>query len=267
MKTFTVTMHIAGQSVPLLLRSRDTLLLLGSFAKDEGRHNAAVSGSSLENEDRASFREAEESALSRPDIPKIVPSMDLIRYFENHDGLSFPAAEYYACTSAVSDALLPGGCIFHGAAFRFRDKAYLFTGVSGVGKSTQLRNWMQGFPGEIGVINGDKPALSCGAADTITVYPSPWNGKENMRGADAAPLAGIICLRQGQENKVVRGQLKDIVPFLYNRVFADVNTREDAERVGAFTEALICSTPVFVMTNRGDMNSTAMIRKTLLEET
>ena len=262
MKAFTVTMHIAGRTFPLLLRSRDTQRLLSGFVTENDAVHSSDTSSPVSPDEDARFHSARADAAGT-----ITPSLDLIRYFENHDGLSFPAAEYYACTSAVSDALLPGGCIFHGAAFRFRDKAYLFTGVSGVGKSTQLRNWMQGFPGEIGVINGDKPALSCGAADTITVYPSPWNGKENMRGADAAPLAGIICLRQGPENKVVRGQLKDIVPFLYNRVFADVNTREDAERVGAFTEALIYSTPVFVMTNRGDMDSTAMIRQTLLEET
>lgn len=276
MKAFTVTMHIAGRTFPLLLRNRDTKLLLDGFISGEEAETTGSSQCSCEPESSViALSGPNEDALSpefssdkAPEMKEtVVPSMELIRYFEDHDGLSFPAAEYYACTSAVSDALLPRGCIFHGAAFRLRGKAYLFTGVSGVGKSTQLKNWMKGFPGEIGVINGDKPALSCDDSGTITVYPSPWTGKENMHGADAAPLAGIICLKQGPENKVVRGQLKDIVPFLYNRVFADVNTREDAERVGAFTEALIKATPVFVMTNRGDMDSTAMIRQTLLEET
>ena len=68
-------------------------------------------------------------------------------------------AEADALIPVISDWLLPKGCVFHSAAFWWRGKAYLLTGPSGIGKSTQLRNWMDLYPKETELINGDKPIL------------------------------------------------------------------------------------------------------------
>ncbi len=74
-------------------------------------------------------------------------------------------------------------CIFHAAAIRWRGRAWLIAGGSGVGKSTQCRILLELWPDEFTIINGDKPVLECRKDGSVRVYPSPWNGKEGLGGA------------------------------------------------------------------------------------
>ena len=54
------------------------------------------------------------------------------------------------------------------------------------------------------MICGDMPLLEWRVNDTIWVHPSPWNGKERMKGKVSAPLGGIVLLEQANENAVRR---------------------------------------------------------------
>ncbi len=172
----------------------------------------------------------------------------------------------YDLIFTVSDILLPEGCIFHGAAIRIGEKAYILTGRSGVGKTTQVKNLLQLYDGNVSVINGDKPALHFTEDEGIMVYPSPWNGKERMKGAEAAKLAGIICLKQGSENTIEKGVKKEIVPFLFRNVFTEAQTQKEIEKVGQFIEKFVMTVPVWTMTNRGDLESSKMLYEKLMRE-
>lgn len=118
-------------------------------------------------------------------------------------------------TAYTSDYLMNyDACIVHAVAFTFQRKAWLITGISGVGKTTQVKSLQQIIPGEFNVICGDRPVIRLAKDGTVIVYPSPWNGKENLYGVEAAPLEGIICLNRGFENKVVSLKMKDaVIPF------------------------------------------------------
>ena len=70
---------------------------------------------------------------------------------------------------------------------------------SGVGKTTQLNLWWQLYPGEITIINGDKPALQFQENGPILVHATPWRGKEALGGTGSAPWAeSCICGRARQ---------------------------------------------------------------------
>ena len=87
-----------------------------------------------------------------------------------------------------------GGFYLHSSAVVRDGKAYLFSGQSGMGKSTHTRLWQEVFGGDTRVINDDKPALRC--IDGIWyAYGTPFCGKDGININERVPLAGICFLK------------------------------------------------------------------------
>lgn len=159
---------------------------------------------------------------------------------------------------------------FHGAAFKWHNKAIIFTGKSGIGKTTQLQHWHTLFSEEIEIINGDKPVieydddLSAGKSKFI-VYPSPWSGKEGWSGNNHAPLAGIVLLEQGDHDEMIRLTEREAVfPVFLQFLFIPEN-RSYVEKVCDYEEQLLNHIPVFKLINRGTAESALLTHKYLLE--
>lgn len=89
--------------------------------------------------------------------------------------------------------------VFHGAAIEYGGKAYLFTGPSGIGKTTHISLWRQYFGERVRIINGDKPILRM-KDGKIVVYGTPYAGKEGWQCNASAPLGGVCFLSRGREN-------------------------------------------------------------------
>ena len=176
-------------------------------------------------------------------------------------------SEYSAFSMVVSDALLAHErCLIHGAAIRFKGRAWLIAGPSGVGKSTQVRTLMALYPGEISVICGDRPVLERTDDGRIIVHPSPWNGKEGWQGAPAAPLAGILCLRRGFENKVESYSTKKAAAPVYASILQTAESEETIRRAAAFESFLLKGVPVWRLTNKGVPDSSRLLYQTMLQE-
>ncbi len=173
-------------------------------------------------------------------------------------------AEASLFTTAVSDALLQHDrCIIHAVAFRFRDRAWLMSAASGVGKSTQIRSLQELYPGEFGVICGDRPALQLMDDGTVWVHPTPWNGKENWFGAEGAPLAGIFCLTRGEETRIARLKPQKAVLPLFPALISAYETKEQIRRLAAFEDQLLRRVPVYDYCNGGVPDSTRILYQTI----
>lgn len=175
--------------------------------------------------------------------------------------------EYSLAVYRVCDFLLSyERCIFHGAAFLWKGKAYLFTAPSGTGKSTQLNNWLDLYENEIEVINGDKPVLSY-KHNQIILSSSPWKGKEGM-GNDSlsAVLGGIIILEQGKENRIERLDKHRTVPQLLQRILFTVETEELVLLASKMLENIVNTVPVWKLINTGDSESAVLTYETLSRE-
>lgn len=94
--------------------------------------------------------------------------------------------------------------LFHSAAVKQGDSAYIFSAPSGTGKSTHLRLWMRRFGKELAVINGDKPILRLSQEGTFRVYGTPWAGKEGWQNNISGELRGICFLEQSPQNRIRR---------------------------------------------------------------
>ena len=96
-----------------------------------------------------------------------------------------------------------GVALFHSSTVSFGDKAYMFLGVSGTGKSTHSSLWLKYIEGTE-LLNDDNPVVRVFDDDSVTVYGSPWSGKTPCYRNLSYPLGGIVLLSQAPYNKIHR---------------------------------------------------------------
>lgn len=91
----------------------------------------------------------------------------------------------------------------HSSAIVYDDKAYLFLGESGTGKSTHTRLWRENLKGCF-LLNDDSPFIAIkhvGDRYIPYVYGSPWSGKTPCYKDLCFPIGGIIRLSQAPYNR------------------------------------------------------------------
>lgn len=195
-------------------------------------------------------------------------SDDLIAaYHQNDSSVALTAAdEFHLLHLVVSNALVPfQRCVFHGTAFLWRDKAWLFSAPSGTGKTTQFRQWRRLYRDEVSIINGDKPVLQFCDDGTIMVHPSPWRGKERMGSNLTAPLGGIIYLQQGKENVIERMNTHDAALPIYRQFLFLPEKGETIHQVCQMEDRLLRIVPLWKLVNKGDAQSAKLTHDTLVK--
>ena len=101
----------------------------------------------------------------------------------------------------------------HGAVVAVDGQAYLFTAKSGTGKTTHTRLWMQQFDDRAVMVNGDKPLLHV-TNTGVTVYGTPWDGKEHLSRNIACPLKAVCILTRSETNHIERISPKEALTML-----------------------------------------------------
>lgn len=181
-------------------------------------------------------------------------------------GYSEGYAEYYGLLVPTAHFLEERGCcVFHAVSMVVEGRCWLLSAPSGTGKTTQYLNWSRLHPGEAEMLSGDMPILEQ-REDGVWVHPSPWNGKERFRGFQSAPLAGIVFLRQGGENRLERiSQAESILPMFRQLAGLPV-TEEQTRRVCGLFDSALRQAELWQFTNLGDDASTEMLRQMIRRE-
>ena len=238
MSSFNCIVELAGITICYALRYKDTIKYLGKYVK--------------------------ESALCE-ELPVSVKDYE----FEDWKQLGNEVnayGEYSLLSLQTSEAMFEHQrFVFHSVALRWHDKAWLLTAPPGVGKSTQYKNLKELYEDEVSIINGDRPIIQIMENGSIMVHPSPWNGKEEWQGAEAAPLAGIICLKQGQENAIKSLTAKESAVSVLASVFHSYENEQIVRKASKLATAMLKPTPVWLLTNKGDLASSALLHDTLVE--
>ena len=172
--------------------------------------------------------------------------------------------EYRIMISETARELLRWDCcIFHSVSFVYRGYAWLLTAPSGVGKTTQFMNWQRMHPGEIEMICGDMPVLEPRKDGSIWVHSTSWCGKENIGNKGlCAPLAGIILLEQGCENRIAPLPARDAIFPFFNQFVVLPETEGQIKALARLMDHLLSHVPVWKLINLGDEESTELIRET-----
>ncbi len=93
-----------------------------------------------------------------------------------------------------------GTIAIHSSCIVSDEKAVIFLGESGTGKSTHTRLWRETIPGAF-LLNDDSPIIRV-INGSVWVYGSPWSGKTPCYKQERYPLAGCVRLSQAPYNKI-----------------------------------------------------------------
>lgn len=130
----------------------------------------------------------------------------------NEDGKVYVNEEISALYRKIADLFIEKSIIVaHGSSFKVNDNGFIVTAHSGVGKSTHVRLLKEYLGDKFEYINDDKPLLEI--TDKVTIYSSPWNGKERQGNNNQAPLKAIIFLNRGKDNTYRKLENKEDIYF------------------------------------------------------
>ena len=169
-----------------------------------------------------------------------------------------PYLETLAVYRQLATQLLSQGVLLmHGSVIAVDGEGYLFTALSGTGKSTHVRLWRQLFGERAIMVNDDKPLIrvrseelgvrsnspscidSCEANNSSLltpnsslltpnsslytsvplVYGTPWDGKHHLSTNISVPLKAIIHLQRGAENHIEPLAPAEMLPVLLQQTF------------------------------------------------
>lgn len=191
------------------------------------------------------------SELYRPELfgPGIKP--DTVAYMES-------AAQFYR------QLLNFDGLYLHSSAVVRDGKAYLFSGHSGVGKSTHTHLWIDTFGGDTRIINDDKPALRL--IDGVWyAYGTPWCGKNGINLNEKAPVAGICFLKQAPHNRIRRISPSEAVQKMLGQTMHRFQELSYMDAMLQHLERLVKQIPVYEMENLPEPAAAQLSYETMLQ--
>lgn len=137
--------------------------------------------------------------------------------------------------------------LIHSSGIICNGGAYLFAAVSGMGKSTHTRLWLQEFGDEVHIFNDDKPVVRADAHG-VTAYGTPFDGGSGIAHNESAPLKAIVFLERGEQNDVRVPSSKEIIQRLYFQTAHKVGAQTAEAMLGNFDRLIKSSVPFYVLT-------------------
>ena len=106
-------------------------------------------------------------------------------------------AEWFVRIAVECMLIRRGYVSLHSASVEVNEKAFAFTGPSGMGKSTRAQAWIDALDAKL--INGDRPLIY---VQQMELYGVPWDGKEQCFRNVHYPLKAICEIRRSGLNYV-----------------------------------------------------------------
>lgn len=123
---------------------------------------------------------------------------------------TLPIAAICSRLSFFSTALIHGSFVEHNG------EGVIFTGYSGIGKTTQAELWNKFLGADI--INGDKVLIKADS-NGAAAYGLPWKGSSPYCKNKKAPIKGIVVLRQSSDNKIRKLDASEFMEYFMPHIF------------------------------------------------
>lgn len=136
----------------------------------------------------------------------------------------------------------------HSSFVTLNGKGILFTGYSGVGKTTQAELWGKFLGAEI--VNGDK-AFVREIDETFFAFGLPWKGSSEYCLNRKAPLSAIVVLRQSAENRITK-LVETATEYLMPHIFLPHWDKDCLNKTLDTFDCLLKRTPIFILECRPD---------------
>ncbi len=178
---------------------------------------------------------------------------EAVIYSEN-----YADAEYSLPLAAICSRFAGFNTVFlHGSYVNFDDCGVVFTGYSGVGKTTQASLWNEFLNAE--PINGDKVFLRVVDGE-VFAYGSPWKGSSEYCINKKSPLKGVVVLKQSKENTIKRLNTLECIELFMPHIFLphwdEVNLLKAIDTFNIILEKV----PVWLLECRPDEDAVKLTR-------
>ena len=145
-----------------------------------------------------------------------------------------------------------GMFVLHSASLLYLEKAWLFSGPSGMGKSTHTAFWKKLF--DTPFLNGDLNLIGK-EGDQFVVYGIPWCGTSEIFTVEKKELGGIVLLEKAPEDKIVSLTKEQKTLRVMQRMISPPWTAGLMKKNLAFAEEIANEKPVYFL--RCTKNDTA----------
>lgn len=135
-----------------------------------------------------------------------------------------------------------GGMLLHSSAVVKDGRAFLFSGNSGVGKSTHTGFWLKLYE-DAYILNDDKPAIRL-TESGFTVFGTPWSGKHDISRNESAPLGGIAFLERSDHDFIEPMAHKDAAVAMMAQTVRAIS-RGSMEKLLETFDKLLRAVPVY----------------------
>lgn len=134
--------------------------------------------------------------------------------------------------------------LFHSSVVCHNNRVLLFSGPSGMGKSTQALLWEQRYGAK--VLNGDRCILHVDK-DRITGGGSPWCGSSAIYDPNFGKVEGLFLLRQGSKNVIEPANPAIAFREIYQQCVVHAFDREYVQKVCDLVTQLLRQIPVMTL--------------------
>lgn len=155
-------------------------------------------------------------------------------------------AEHFICDA--------GGFLLHASWIEIGGKGILFTGPSGIGKSTQGALWCEHRGAEL--INGDRSAVFGDQARGI-----PFRGSSGVGLNRKTPIAAIVYLSQTPETTLTRLTGARAFRRLWEGCSVNIWNPEDMKKTTAAVMDTLTKVPVYHLSCRKDISAIEALEK------
>ena len=137
------------------------------------------------------------------------------------------------------------GFFFHSSCLELDGEGYVFSAVSGTGKSTHTALWRRHFGNRVTMINDDKPVIrKCDGK--FYAYGTPWMGKADIGTNTKAPVKAVYILQRAEENTAVRVLPSQVMKQLLEATVIDAE-RSRMEKLLELLDEFFKETPLFLL--------------------
>lgn len=168
--------------------------------------------------------------------------------------------DLYRCCAEI---LLSQGILhFHCSFVLYQNKAIIFTGPSGIGKTTQAELWRDNQNALI--VNGDASLLGK-MGDQWWAFGTPIHGSSPYCENEKAPIAAIITLEQGEENVLTRMDDFSALSYCLPEFYRPKMDEKTEETFWDSVDSLFRSVPVYHLVCRPDREATEIVKKEIFD--
>lgn len=156
--------------------------------------------------------------------------------------------------------IVRGGLVMHGVSIRDGDRAIIFSGPSGMGKSTQADLWVKHRGAQI--INGDKSSLIW-RDGLLSTTGSPWSGTSRIFTDLAAPIGSVVFLEQAREDTAVRLSGVEALNHLIPRSYLPYYSKELMDTAFRNMERIVSGLRFFLLRNTATERSVDVLKEAI----